>query len=184
VLSWVVNSRRHLCRTACALNIRESGEKHANASTFRFKRLRTLSFSVSSKSFACHSYENCRVSPPSPIKNFKSYLRFAFPGRALCSLFSLLAPRVFHNSLAIKRFHTLSENSRGVHQLFPKWNRFRLPPSPFQPNSSHHPPITSLPRASRGHFLRLTPSLSADSINLHLAERQSRRQSHPHGGVP
>src|SRR5207247_8949217 len=28
---------------------------------FVFKRLRTLSFSVSSKSFACHSYENSRV---------------------------------------------------------------------------------------------------------------------------
>src|SRR5438445_4299211 len=28
---------------------------------FVFKRLRTLSFSVSSKSFTCHSYENCRV---------------------------------------------------------------------------------------------------------------------------
>ena len=28
---------------------------------FIFKRLRTLSFSVSSKSFACHSYENSRV---------------------------------------------------------------------------------------------------------------------------
>src|SRR3989442_8815930 len=28
---------------------------------FVFKRLRTLSFSVSSKSFACNSYENCRV---------------------------------------------------------------------------------------------------------------------------
>src|SRR6266852_1873119 len=28
---------------------------------FPFNRLRTLSFSVSSKSFACHSYENCRV---------------------------------------------------------------------------------------------------------------------------
>src|SRR3989454_2815639 len=28
---------------------------------FVFNRLRTLSFSVSSKSFACNSYENCRV---------------------------------------------------------------------------------------------------------------------------
>src|SRR6267142_1004984 len=28
---------------------------------FVFNRLRALSFSVSRKSFACHSYENCRV---------------------------------------------------------------------------------------------------------------------------
>src|SRR5712692_2071746 len=28
---------------------------------FPFNRLRTLSFSVSRKSFPCHSYENCRV---------------------------------------------------------------------------------------------------------------------------
>src|SRR5713101_8321721 len=28
---------------------------------FAFNRLRTLSFSVSRKSFPCHSYENCRV---------------------------------------------------------------------------------------------------------------------------
>src|SRR5712692_9293726 len=32
---------------------------------FPFNRLRTLSFSVSRKSFACHSYENCRVWPNS-----------------------------------------------------------------------------------------------------------------------
>jgi hypothetical protein len=30
------------------------------------------------------------------------------------SLFSLFAPRLFHNSFAIKRFRTLSKNSRGV----------------------------------------------------------------------
>jgi hypothetical protein len=32
-------------------------------SPFVFNGFRTLSFSVSSKSLACHSYENCRVSP-------------------------------------------------------------------------------------------------------------------------
>jgi hypothetical protein len=34
------------------------------------------------------------------------------PGRSLSSLFSLFAPRVFHNSFPIKRFRTLSKNCR------------------------------------------------------------------------
>jgi hypothetical protein len=34
------------------------------------------------------------------------------PGLPLCSLFSLFAPTVFHNSFAIRRFRTLSENCR------------------------------------------------------------------------
>ena len=36
----------------------------------------------------------------------------ASSNRALSSLFSLFAPRVFHNSFAFKRIHTLSRNSR------------------------------------------------------------------------
>ena len=47
-------------------------------------------------SFRFRSYANCRVS------------------LALCALFSLSAPRVFHNSFAIKRFRTLLKNSRVV----------------------------------------------------------------------
>src|SRR6266581_3152479 len=43
---------------------------------FVFKRLRTLSFSVSSKSCACHSYENCRgVAQLFPYWNSKSSAR-------------------------------------------------------------------------------------------------------------
>src|SRR6266404_3757062 len=36
-------------------------EKCALPKPFQFRALRTLSFSVSCMSFACHSYENCRV---------------------------------------------------------------------------------------------------------------------------
>ncbi len=54
--------------------------------------------------FRIRSYDNCRVS------------------LAISSLFSLFAQRVIHKSLEIKWFRTLSENSRGVAQLFPIWN--------------------------------------------------------------
>ncbi len=64
------------------------------------------------KPFVCHSYENCRVSLPPLAKNLKSYLKFVFPGSALGSPFSLLTQRVFRNPFAIRRFHTLSKNSR------------------------------------------------------------------------
>src|SRR5260370_29139799 len=53
-----------------------------------------LTNSDARNSFRMLSYENSRVS------------------LALSSLFSLFAPRVFHNSFAIKRFRTLSKNSR------------------------------------------------------------------------
>ena len=36
-------------------------KKCALPKPFQFRALRTLSFSVTCKSFACHSYENCRV---------------------------------------------------------------------------------------------------------------------------
>ena len=41
-------------------------------------------------------------------------------GRSLfCTLLSLFASRVFHNSFPINRFHTLSQKCRGVTQQFP-----------------------------------------------------------------
>src|SRR2546422_1833340 len=39
----------------------QSAHENPQIPFFVFKRLRPLSFSVSSKSFACHSYENSRV---------------------------------------------------------------------------------------------------------------------------
>ncbi len=50
-----------------------------------------------------------------------------FSGFALGSLFSLFAPRVFHNSFASKRFRTLSQNCRGVTLQFPFWNAVSKP---------------------------------------------------------
>jgi hypothetical protein len=62
--------------------------------------------------FRIRFYENAGV-VVSLTKNHKRSLEFVFSSRALCSLFSLFAPRVFHNSFALKRFRTLSENRRG-----------------------------------------------------------------------
>ncbi len=78
---------------------------------FVFKSLRTLSFSVSRNPFICHflvpsgagGYENCRVT---------SFKPKVFPRRALSSLFSLLAPRAFHNSFLFTKICTLSINCR------------------------------------------------------------------------
>ncbi len=50
--------------------------------------------------------------------------RLVVSGHSLCSIFSLFAQRVFHNSSAIKRFHTLSQNCRGVTLQFPIWELF------------------------------------------------------------
>jgi hypothetical protein len=113
-------------------------------------------------SFRIRSYEKCRVSPAFSSRNFKPYSTFLPTDRALCSLFSLFslfAQRVFHNSFAITKIRALSKNSRGVPLLFPLWN-------------------------SASHLHRLTPLSSADSINLHAAERRFRRLSRPHGGIP
>ena len=39
----------------------KTSSNYGKRNSFQISGLRTLSFSVSSKSFACHSYENCRV---------------------------------------------------------------------------------------------------------------------------
>ncbi len=50
--------------------------------------------------------------------------RKRFSRLALGALFSLFAPRVFHNSCAIKALHTLSQKCRGVTLQFPFWELF------------------------------------------------------------
>jgi hypothetical protein len=45
-------------------------------------------------------------------KNSNLCLNFVLPSRSFCSLFSLFAQRVFYNSFVLKRFRTLSKNSR------------------------------------------------------------------------
>jgi hypothetical protein len=140
--------------------------------SFVRKRFRTLS-------------QKCRVSPLSALMIFKSYLRFMSAGRALCSLFSLFAPRAFHNSFAHRRFRTLSKNCRGVPLISPIWNSILSGPpthsAPGQVTSRESPACPDLVGVT-SRLSGLTPSPSADSINLHPADRFFRRQSHPRGG--
>jgi hypothetical protein len=166
-----VNYRLHPRRAVPPLDLRHRDEKPLSASPLDS----ALTNCDAHIPFRIRSYKNCRVSLLSPIRNFKSYLRFGSASRALCSLFSLSASTVFRNSFAHKGFRTLSKNSRGVPHLFPSWNSPAVLPSLPPRSSSHQSPTTR-------HLLRLTPSPSADSINLHPADRFFTRQSHPHGG--
>src|SRR5882724_3760640 len=83
-----------------------------------------------------------------------------FSGLALGSVFSLFAPRVFHNSSAIKRFHTLSENCRGVTLQFPIWEL-------FAGHSDERPLFSSFP-FNRLHTL--LSSVSRKSFACHSYE--------------
>ncbi len=69
-------------------------------------------------SFRIRSYENCRVSPGSLIKNLKFYLRFDLSSHALCSLFSLFAERAKHYFFILSGFRTASKNA-GVYGSHP-----------------------------------------------------------------
>jgi len=60
-----------------------------------------------------------------PTKNLRCYLKFSFFCSALPSLFSLFAPRAFHNSFAIRRIRTLSENC----QVYAISSQFETRPS-------------------------------------------------------
>ncbi len=168
MLSWVVNSRRHLRQAACLNNFLQLDEKPVAASPFRFKGLRTLSFSVSSKSFACHSYENCRVctnnshsgtppSHPTPLvaslyrspaalfaRSFRSLHQECFTTlvQSVGSTLFLKTAGVYPNSS-----HSRTRSCRGRAVI---WALGQA--------TSHGSPITS-------HLLRLTPSLSADTMN-------------------
>ncbi len=62
--------------------------------------------------FRIRSYENCRIVLVSLAKNLSLCSKSAFPSHALCSLFSLFAPRAFHNTFTFSRIRTLSKNSR------------------------------------------------------------------------
>ncbi len=83
-------------------------------SSFPFIYLHTLSFSVSSKSFVCRSYENCRVSPQQfPLWNSAlARPRTPFPMCFHLSLFLSYSCALFcihenHNPFLFKRFRTL-----------------------------------------------------------------------------
>ncbi len=129
MVAWVVNSRLHPRRS---LLLRHGDKKACHApqfSSFRFIYFRTLSFSVSSKSFACHSYENCRVSHQQfPLWNStRARPRTPFPMRYHLSLFLSYSCTLFctHenvNSFVFRRFRTLSTKTPPVgriHLAFP-----------------------------------------------------------------
>ena len=110
-------------------------EKCALSKPFQFSALRTLSFSVACKSFACHSYENCRVC----TNNSHSGTQF------------------------LKNYFKSDKTSGGMNHL-------------------QDAGFTSRQSRVASHLLRLTPSSSADSINLHPAERQTYLAVPPFGG--
>src|SRR5882724_6179557 len=96
-----------------------------------------------------------------------------FSGLALGSVFSLFAPRVFHNSSAIKRFHTLSENCRGVTLQFPIWEL-------FAGHSDERPLFSSFP-FNRLHTL--LSSVSRKSFACHSYENCRVCTNNSHSGT-
>ena len=91
--------------------------------------------------------------PPLEVLKFRLLDGYTFR-RALLSLF---APRVFHNSLALKRFHTLSQKCRCVTVQFPFWELlagrnaedFLFSSSPF--NGLHTLPSSVSPNSFACH---------------------------------
>ena len=81
--------------------------------------------------------------------------RKRFSRLALGALFSLFAPRVFHNSFTTKRFRTLSQNCRGVTQQFPFWELFaeHNTERPLFLSSPFRAHLSVLPQASNRHFI-------------------------------
>ena len=84
---------------------RATSAKSVQKISFQINALPTLPSSVSSKSFVCRSYENCRVTSFEPRV-------FLFSRLAPSFHFSLFAPRVFHNPFDHKQFRTPSNKCR------------------------------------------------------------------------
>src|SRR6266404_8092569 len=87
---------------------------------FRINTCKSLSKQTTLTVIESHSYKKHRGWGVLWLTNS----RLVVSGHSLCSVFSLFAQRVFHNSSAIKRFHTLSQNCRGVTLQFPIWELF------------------------------------------------------------
>jgi hypothetical protein len=110
MLSSVVNSRHYRRRPIHPLQLHCRGVEPVTASPLKSAFTNCHPRNL----FRISSYENCRVLPPPPHRFFKSYLSCASFGRSYCSLLSLFAPRVFHNSFVHNSFRTLSKKCRGV----------------------------------------------------------------------
>src|SRR6266403_2296066 len=95
------------------------------------------------------------------------------PTSGLASLFSLFAPRVFHNPLATNRFPTLSENCRRVTLQFPIWELFA---GHFAERSLFSPfPFNRLPT--------LLSSVSRNSFACHSYENCRVCTNNSHSGT-
>src|SRR5882724_1475856 len=105
------------------------------------------------KSFSCNTYKkqgggwgvlwltrSPRLAHPTRVRILSPPTAEEPKDSSLVSLFSLFAARVFHNSFTTKRFHTLSENCRGVTLQFPFWEAH----DQLQASNRHF--FTSLPR--------------------------------------
>src|SRR6266581_848036 len=103
---------------------------------FVFKRLRTLSFSVSSKSFACHSYENSRVCTNNSQTGTEHPIRMRVLSersepKDLSPSFASCATPATHHCTQVLSFHTLAHSfalSCTLGKLNPFiFKRFRTP---------------------------------------------------------
>ncbi len=98
----------------------EISEKPRQNNSFKINALRTLPSSVASKSFPCHSYENCRVytnnshsgTPPSPLITPHHIQVLSF--QTVPHSFALFCTPRKLNSFLFKRFRTLCQKTPGV----------------------------------------------------------------------
>ncbi len=124
MVAWVVIDRRHLRPSRRRSTMRAFPLRSFTSSTsFIFHPPYLLPSSVCCKSFACHSYENCRgVYPKFPIRNSRPRPSASFPTSISCHL----SPLYSHSSelfcaflhtkknklLAFNRFRTLRQKTQ------------------------------------------------------------------------
>src|SRR6266568_3846974 len=110
LLTRSVPSRPTHLRTS-SQSAHESPQTHF----FVFKRLRTLSFSVSSKSFPCHSYENSRVCTNNSQTGTEHPIRMRVLSersepKDLSPSFASCATPATHHRTQLLSFHTLAHS--------------------------------------------------------------------------
>jgi hypothetical protein len=135
----------------------------------------------SHKSFRIRFCENCRVT------SFKPKI-LLFPRRALSLLFSLFAPRAFHNSLPLKGIRTLSKNSRVYGVSSHSGSHPRVQHPPFFSITSTMPILQLLSfdgLPSKGGTLPLPPYFVTSLLLYFLFSRpQGQKTTCPFSGLP
>src|SRR5712664_1952071 len=127
-------------------SLRRKARHAPRFSPFPFIYFRTLSFSVSSKSFACHSHENCRVcTNNSHFETQRSRIHPCHPlPTVLCQPHVLSFHTLVHslalfctskniNSFIFKQFRTLRQKTKRARE--PLWPR---PQFSAQPSLADH----------------------------------------------